>query len=122
MLFGVIAIKFNGTTIRGAYSYSDWMVTVKSSHGNKSTQLGDLSLISLARRMLRELAVAGLAQAQQDAGERDVKASTPTCSSPLLDKRHAISWYSITFMPLEAVPSPQKLALKLRCQTPELQQ
>jgi hypothetical protein len=64
-----IAIKFNGKTITGTYSYSDWMVTVRSLHGNKSTQLNRSNPLSLARRMLRELAVAALAQAHRDAGE-----------------------------------------------------
>jgi hypothetical protein len=58
-----ITIILNGERLTGTYSCSDWMVTVRSQHGNKSTQLDGSSPLDLARLMLRELA-----QAHGDAG------------------------------------------------------
>ena len=54
-----LAIKFNGNSIRGSFSVSGGMVTVKSPYGSKMTQVGVLRAENLARIMLGELAQEG---------------------------------------------------------------
>ena len=52
-----ITIDFIGREIRGSYCELDGIVTVAALGARKSTQIGLLPANSLARMMLRELAV-----------------------------------------------------------------
>jgi|SRR5437588_7551054 hypothetical protein len=55
-----VQIKFLGRTIVGSYALSrDGLVTVKTSTGEKATQLGGSPAEFIAKRLLRELAVEG---------------------------------------------------------------
>jgi hypothetical protein len=56
-----IEIKIGGRVVRGSWGHDGSMLEVRTPYGNKTTQLGGSSPITLARRMLRELAEEGKA-------------------------------------------------------------
>jgi hypothetical protein len=58
---GDVTITFEGRTITASYSVAAGMVTVHTDIGSKTTQLGGSHAHSLARAMLRELAIEGKA-------------------------------------------------------------
>jgi len=54
-----ITTKFDDRAISGSYAIEGGIVKVRTSHGQKNAQLGDLSPIFVAARLLRELAPEG---------------------------------------------------------------
>jgi len=64
VLWRRVWIEFGGRSFFGSYAVDDdGLVTVKTPLGSKATQLGGSSAISIARRLLKELAADGHARA-----------------------------------------------------------
>jgi hypothetical protein len=60
-IWEVVTAECDGKTIKGSYRKIGNMVTVKTLHGSKTTQLGGLTPDYLAKMLLRELARKGKA-------------------------------------------------------------
>jgi hypothetical protein len=54
-----ITTRFNDRAVTGSYAVENGVLTVKTPRGQKSANLGALSTIFLAARLLRELAAEG---------------------------------------------------------------
>ena len=57
-----VSIKFAGRSVTGSYALEEGMVKVRSASGDeKTTQIGNLPAIVIAKMLLRELAAEGKA-------------------------------------------------------------
>ena len=56
-----ITAEFSGHPLSGSYAIEDGMVKVKTTHGEKATQIGSFNAEWVARRLLQELAEEGRA-------------------------------------------------------------
>jgi hypothetical protein len=58
-IWSEITTEYNSRTIKGSFKYLDGVVTVRTPHGSKTTQLGGQTPEQLAKTLLRELAREG---------------------------------------------------------------
>lgn len=58
-IWSEITTEYNGRTIKGSFKYLDGVVTVRTPHESKTTQLGGQTPEQLAKTLLRELAREG---------------------------------------------------------------